>query len=213
MILRSYVNTWRRRGSRTARSVLAALTVAAAASVAVWWVFERPAAAARSTPPASVTATKLPVDKPPFRQASSIVSTSRLGVRVFVNATDGFALATVSGTTYPAASVDGGKTWRIDGPHLHVSAANAPDVVTQLGAAGPETYFAYGGPEGGESIAVSADAGKQWWRAYMPGVPVAVVYGAVGSSGTRGLLAFVRSSPSEIWTYISTDGGRRWSYR
>ena len=132
---------------------------------------------------------------------------------MFANAKDGFALATLNGTTYPAASVNGGKTWRIDGPHFHVSAANAPDAVSRLGAAGHATYFAYGGPEGGESIVVSTDAGKRWWRAYMPGVPMAVVYGALGSNGGRGLLAFVRSGGSKILTYTSADGGKHWRYK
>lgn len=174
------------------------------------------ARAADSTPPASVAATRLPADTAPFSRPGTIVSSSNLGVRVFVNAKDGFALATTSlggATTYPAATVNAGKTWRIDGPHFHVSAANAPNVVTQIGAAGPATCFAYGGPGGAESVVVTSDGGKQWWRAYLPGVPEAVVYGPVGTTGARGLLAFVQAGPSEIWAYVSTDGGRRWRYR
>lgn len=214
LVVRSSVAVRRPTGTRLLGSLPAVLAAVVAGAGGVWCGLQQPAAAAaaaRAT--ASVTATQLPADKPPFRRAGSIVSSSTLGVRVFVNAKDGFALATLSGTTYPAATVDAGRTWRIDGPHFHVSAANAPNVVTQLGAAGTATYFAYGGPEGGESIVVSTDAGKHWWRAYMPGVPMAVVYGAVGSSGRRGLLAFVRSGPSEISTYVSTDGGRHWSFK
>lgn len=206
-------------GGEVVKPAVLALTVAVVSStvVGVSSASERSAArAAGSKPPASVAAKQLSADTSPFSRPGTIVSSSNLGVRVFVNAKDGFALATVGlggGTTYPADTVNAGKTWRIDGPHFHVSAANAPDVVTQLGAASPSTYFAYGGPGGGESVDVTTDGGKQWWRAYLPGTPVAVVYGAVSATGTRGLLAFVQPGPSEIWAYVSTDGGRRWSYR
>lgn len=215
----SPVHIGRAGGGKLAKPVVAIVAMAAVSwtAVGVSSASDRSAArAAASPPPASVAATRLPADTRPFSRPGTIVSSSDLGVRVFVNARDGFALATTSlggGTTYPAATVNAGKTWRIDGPHFHVSAANAPDVVTQVGAASPTTYFAYGGPGGAESVVVTSDGGKQWWRAYMPGIPEAVVYGAVGTTGTRGLLAFVQSGPSEISAYVSTDGGRRWSRR
>lgn len=219
MIFRNPVFLFSAGGGRGVRPALAALTVVVASSTAVGVssAYERsPARGAGSMPPASIAATQLPADKPPFSPPGTIVSSSTLGVRILVNANDGFALATVSqggGTTYPAATVNAGKTWRIDGPHFHVSAANAPDVVTQVGAASPATYFAYGGPGGAESVVVTTDGGKQWWRAYLPGVPEAVVYGPVGLNGARGLLAFVAAGPSQLWAYVSSDGGRHWSYR
>ncbi len=198
----------------------AALVIILASAVAVGASTASGRSAARaagSAPPASVVARLLPADGPPFSRAGTVVSSAKLGVRVFVSANDGFALASVvgvgGGVTYPAATVNAGRTWRIDGPHFHVSAADAPDVVTQLGAGAPATYFGYGGPGGGESVVVTTDGGKHWWRAYMPGVPIAVVYGVVGTNGARGLLAVVQSGPSGTWRYVSTDGGRRWSYR
>jgi hypothetical protein len=202
---------------QSVKPALAVLVVVAASSAAVGVASasDRSAAdAAGSTPPASVAATRIPANKPPFSRPGTIVGSSELGVRVFVNARDGFALATTGlggGTTYPAVTVNAGRTWRIDGPHFHISAADAPDIVTQVGAAAPATYYAYGGPEGAESVVVTSDGGRQWWRAYLPGVPEAVVYGPVGTSGARGLLAFVEAGPGEIWEYASTDGGRRWS--
>jgi len=205
-----------RRGGygKLVRPAAAAFVVAvASATVSIGWASARPAArTAASSPPASVTATQVPPSPPTLSRPGTVVSSRYLGNRVFVNTNDGFALATTRGTTYPASTVNGGKTWRIDGPEFHVSAANAPNVVTQVGAASPSTYFAYGGPGGAESVVVSTDAGKHWWRAYMPGVPVAVVYGPIDGTGKVGLLAFVDSGPSEIFLYVSTDGGRRWSH-
>jgi hypothetical protein len=219
MIFRSPVDALRAGLPRVARPALAALAAMAVAATAAGAssAFDRSTArAAASPPPASVAARLLPTDKPPFSRAGTVVGSSSLGVRVFVNSRDGFALATTSlggATTYPATTVNAGRTWRIDGPHFHVSAADAPDIVTQVGAASPEMYFAYGGPGGAESVVVTSDGGRQWWRAYLPGVPEAVVYGPVGSTGARGLLAFVQAGPGETWAYVSTDGGRRWSYR
>lgn len=206
-----------RRGGRgrLVRCGAAALLVAvSSATVGVCWASAQLAArAAASTPPSTVTATQVPPSPPALLHPGTVVSSKYLGNRMFVNTNQGFALANTRGTTYPAATVNGGKTWRIDGPAFHVSAANAPNVVTQIGAASPSTYFAYGGPSGAESVVVSTNAGKQWWRAYMPGVALAVVYGPVAGTGKAGLLAFVESGPSELWLYASTDGGRRWSYR
>src|SRR6202008_4643398 len=111
---------------------------------------------------------------------------------------------------YPANTTDGGKTWRIDGPHLHVNAANAPDVVTGRGVTGKSTYVAYGGPGGGNTGVVSTDRGKHWWRAYMPGVPITVEPSSTG--GTAALVAIVESNPGKFMASLSTDGGRHWRY-
>jgi len=42
-----------------------------------------------------------------------------------------------------SASVDGGRTWRIDGPVFHVPPAQGPVAVSQAGAASSVTYFAW----------------------------------------------------------------------
>ena len=194
---------------KPAAAIVTVLTLSLAV-VAAFWVSDRSsAAAAAPKPPALVPATRLRADKPPFSPAGTIVSSSKLGIRVFVNDKNGFALATDrAGTTYPAATVNGGKTWRIDGPHFHVAAANAPNVVTQVGAAGPATYFAYGGPGGGNSACVTTDGGKHWWRAYLPGTPVAIVYSHVTSPAE--LVALAQYGPAQFWAYVSSDGGHHW---
>lgn len=193
-------------------ALLCGVIVAGAVSASGRAAGAAPASAASSPP--TVTATRIPADKPPFRTAGTIVRSSQLGVRVFIGSEKGFALSGVGQAQYPAATVDGGKTWRIDGPHLHVNAANAPNVVNAVGAVGPATYFAYGGPGGGMSVAVTTDGGKDWWRAYLPGVPLAVLY----SRSDRALVALVESGPlvktgpPQFWAYLSTDGGKHWTY-
>jgi photosystem II stability/assembly factor-like uncharacterized protein len=89
-----------------------------------------------------------------------------------------------------------------------VSAANAPNVVTEIGA-DHGTYWVYGGPGGGPSIVVSNDAGRSWYRAYMPGIPMAVTLSNVGVK--RQLIAFVATGQKPL-VYISSDGGHAWSY-
>lgn len=197
------------------KRVAAALTilVLSAAVVAVSSVSDRSsAAAAAPKPPATVTATRLPPsDIPPLARRGTIVRSSQLSIRVFLNAHNGFALATDrAGTTYPAATTNGGKTWRVDGSHFHVAAANAPNVVTQLGAASRATYFAYGGPGGGNSACVTTDGGKHWWRAYLPGIPVAIVYSRVTTPAQ--LVALAEYGSSRFWVYVSSDGGHHWHY-
>jgi hypothetical protein len=157
--------------------------------------------------PARVNATRLPADTAPFKTAGTVVPSSALGVRVFVGSEKGFALANLGGATYPAATVDRGTPWRIAGPHLHVNAANAPDVVTEAGAISTSTYFAYGG---GMTVDVTSNGGATWWRADMPGAAVAVVPSE--STGRGALAALVETNPGRFAAYVSSDGGRHWTH-
>jgi hypothetical protein len=170
-----------------------------------------------SAPPATVSATVLVSSDTgsTFAHRGHLVQSSQLGIRSFVNASDGFALANVGQAQYPANTTNGGNTWRIDGPHFHVNAANAPNVLTRSDVAGQNTYFAYAGPDGGMSVVVSRDAGAHWWRAYLPGVPLAVepyITNEEIPSGTVPLVAIVEAGPGKFWAYVSRDGGRHWSY-
>jgi hypothetical protein len=181
---------------RTLIPALAATAVSAA-------VLALPAGASA---PGTVTATPLPASSPrPYRPAGTRVRNSTLGVRVFLDARQGFALAnglSLADVTYPAATTDGGRTWRIDGPELHRPAADGPDGVTQVGAGGRSTYFAYAGPDGGDSVAVTPDRGRHWFRAYLGGVS------AVVARGDGALIAFT-GSPGVYWSH---DGGRTWHH-
>jgi hypothetical protein len=164
------------------------------------------------SPPAMVSATRI-IGRRGALRPGTVVRSADLGVRVFPNAGHGFALASVGEGQYPAASVDGGRTWRVDGPVLHVNAAQAPLVVLQVGAASQRTYFAWGGPGGGQVVDVTSDGGKHWWQAILGDVVMAVV-----ASGDGRLIAFsqstANSSPTSAvtWVYVSKDGGRHWRY-
>ena len=130
--------------------------------------------------------------------------------RVFTNASDGFALASVGSAQYPARSVDGGRTWRIDGPQVHVDAADGAEGVGYVGATGPRTFFAYG-----SSVAdVTTDGGRSWWETALGELVVAVVPGPRDD-----LVAYVQQQASNdsiaralTWEYVTRDGGRHWSY-
>jgi hypothetical protein len=185
-----------------------ALPLTAAAACAGALVAVPAGTAARgvaASPPKTVRASALPAPTRGPNRPGTAIASSKLGIRVFVSSKHGFALATPmygGEATYPAATVDGGKTWRVAGPVFHIPAANAPDVVTEVGAAAPATYFAYGGPGGGGAVDVSSDAGKHWYRAQF-----GAVYAVVARSHTS-LLAFT-AAPG---VYHSTDGGRTWHY-
>jgi hypothetical protein len=60
--------------------------------------------------------------------------------RVFANARDGFALANDGQAQYPVTSTDGGQTWRIDGPQVHIDAADGAEGVGWVGILGPRTF-------------------------------------------------------------------------
>jgi hypothetical protein len=172
----------------------------------------RAAAAATPKPPASFTAHRLRSSAKHVLRPGSAVKSSALGTRVFTGAKNGFALATVKNVTYPAATADGGRTWKTNGPEFHLPAAQAPLVVTMVGAARPKTDFAWGGPQGGNVINVTTDGGKTWWQSFpqevvlsviaVPHRLIAVVQAPTGSGGTTAV----------TWVYVSKNGGRRWNY-
>ncbi len=164
-----------------------------------------------ATPPASVTATPI-ARTPNTRRPGTLVRQSQLGHRVFVDAQHGFALASLTQAQYPAATQDGGRTWRIDGPALHVNAAQAPLVVLDVGAASKRTFFAFGGPGGGQAVDVTSDGGKHWWRAILGEVVLAVVAAEDGKLFAVAQGASGSSGAAVNWVYVSSDGGRHWRY-
>jgi len=135
------------------------------------------------------------------------VSSSALGQRSFTDSKHGFALAGVGQAQYPAATTDTGKTWRTDGPALHLDAAQAPLSVLDLGAANRKTIFAYGG---GQVIDATGDGGKHWYRAIFDGLTMAVVRNSLGH-----LVGFIdggTGAKGPTWQYVSKNGGRTWRY-
>jgi hypothetical protein len=130
---------------------------------------------------------------------------------VFANADDGFALADDPGKAqYPAHTSDGGRVWRIDGPQVHIDAADGPEGVGSVGVAGTRTFFAYGS----SAVDVTTDGGRVWWETFLGELVVAVV-----ARSPHDLVAYVQQSvsnhrinPAVTWQYVSGDGGRKWRY-
>jgi hypothetical protein len=197
-------------------AILAALvlsaTVVAGVSSASQKQSARATAPSAPIPPATVTSKELSVPRRGPDRPGTVVGSSALGVRVFANAKHGFALANLNGGQYPAATTNAGATWRIDGPVLHADAAQGPRAVTQVGAARPSTYFAWAGPGGGNAIDVTTNAGKHWWQAFLPGVPVAVVHNGELSAYVEVPTTSSPNPKAAIWVYVSKDGGRHWHY-
>jgi hypothetical protein len=146
-----------------------------------------------------------------FSPPGTVVRRSAVfGNRVFLNADEGVALANGDNAQYPALSTDGGRVWRIDGPPLHVDAADAAEGVGSVGIADPRTFYAFGS----SVVDVTTDRGRTWWETYL-GEDVA----AVVPSYRNKLVAYVEQSvsnqhlnPAVTWQYVSRDGGRHWRY-
>jgi hypothetical protein len=165
------------------------------------------AAAAATKPPRTITATRITRGPGTLAPGSRVRPADIAGQRVFTDAEHGFALASAPGADYSVATTDGGKTWKTDGPALHLHAAQAPLAVVFIGAVNHRTLFAWGG---GQVIDTTSDGGNAWYSAlFTDGSPVSVAPDLRGH-----LLAYVGSpSGGNIWQYLSRDGGRTWHYQ
>jgi hypothetical protein len=158
--------------------------------------------------PQTVTATL--ITRPPGTlQPGTHVSHADLGPREFPNPHVGFSLASVGQAQYPAETVNGGRTWRTNGPALHLDAAQAPLAVVFTGASSARMFYAFGG---GQVVDATGDGGRHWWRAFLGDAPIAVVPRLGG-----GLVAFTQDANSSgsggvTLVYVSTDGGHHWHH-
>jgi hypothetical protein len=175
------------------------------------------AASARAAPPKTVAARRLQPSAPGGLRRGTAVSSAFIGIRVFADRRRGFAITDLphaSGGTYPVATADGGRTWRTDGPVLHVPAAQGPLAVDQAGLAGRRIYFAWCGACN-TVIDVTPDAGGHLWQTFMPGNVLAVLSDANARAGLTAIVAGPNGAPNgrgaSLWVYQSADG-RRWSY-
>jgi hypothetical protein len=123
-----------------------------------------------------------------------------------------FGLATFpsSSQTYPAISTNGGMTWRVDGPLLHVDALQGASMVASSGVLPPHGAYFWG--RAGNVIWTTYDKGAHsWTAAFSAGVEdlssrnrtfEAVVFGAQ-----------VRGTALQRFLYVSTNSGKTWKLR
>jgi hypothetical protein len=136
------------------------------------------------------------------------------GTRIFVNHRDGFALGNLlashdGGIWYPLATSDGGRTWRIAGPIVDVAAAQGGVDVSTAGIVNTRTWFMCCGLN--TVVDVTADAGKHW---YIAGLPGEVVNVFPYDNPRARLIAVVRPFPvgsQRLLLYTSVNG-RTWTY-
>jgi hypothetical protein len=173
---------------------------------------------ANLSPAKTVTARRLRASAPTGLRPGTPVSPGFDGVRVFANRRVGFAvpnLPQAGDGTYPVATSDSGKTWRTDGPVLHIPAAQGGVAVGQAGVLGPKIYFAWCGACN-MVIDVTPDAGKHWWQTFMPGDVLAVTGGTSPRDGLTAIVEGPTRAPNgrgaSLWAYLSTNG-RRWTYK
>jgi hypothetical protein len=144
--------------------------------------------------------------RPGTLRPGTIVLSHNVFKRVFLDPQHGFALAGVGQAQYPAATSNGGRTWRTSGPALHINAAQAPLAVSEVGVLSRNVYFAAGG---GEVVDATTDGGRHWYQTLFRGG----VLGVIPANGK--LLAVVannEATPVNTWVYGSSDGGRTWQY-
>jgi hypothetical protein len=195
------------------RAPLAAMLVGALAALSsvAGKAFSAVAGPRHAAVPA-ITATPI-ARTPGSARTGTIVRQRQLSRRVFADARHGFALASLPQAQYPAATSDGGRVWRIDGPALHLNAAQAPLVVLQVGAAGRRTYFAWGGPGGGQVVDTTSDGGRHWWRAILGEVVLAVVASPDGTLvAVTQVAGATGGAGANTLVYVSKDRGRHWRY-
>ena len=169
------------------------------------------AARKRWTPPPVVA--RPIVEQPGAVAVGTVVRTAALSSRVFADGVHGYALAFIDSETYPAATVDSGKTWRVDGPVFHIPAAQGAVAVGAMGVASAGTAFAWGGVIPNTVVDVTTDGGKHWWQSFLPGSVLFVGQGGPGEllANVYGRVTMDGTTHTGLWAYRTTTG-RRWTY-
>jgi hypothetical protein len=174
-------------------------------------------ASGQPSPPRSVLARRLRPSAAHGLRSGTILPQADLGIRVFADRRHGFALAfrlAGGGQTYPVASSDGGQTWRIAGPVLHINAAQGAIAVNEPGVQGSRFYYAW--DDGYNTVIdVTTDAGRHWWQTFLPGAVLSVTSEPGTGGGLAALVEGPTTDPSghgaSLWDYRTSDG-RRWRY-
>lgn len=163
------------------------------------------AAAKKAGPPKTVTGALMKPRSGTLKPGSKVNASKVASPRIFFNSTRGFAMAGVGQAEYPVATTDGGKTWKTNGPFLHLDAAQAPLAVSNVGAGNQKTMFACCG---GQVVDATGDGGKHWYQALLGDTVLSVI--APGNGKRLVAVAQNGSSKATNLVYVSTDGGHHW---
>ncbi len=210
----------------THRTLGKSLIVAAATfTLALSAVASTSAAATRSTLPTMIRATMLtdptgasyptplPYGTPVTREKSRMVTPATFVENVgWAVEWDGPA-GNIG--QYPIRRNDHGTRWKIAGPYLAITGAAGANV-NSITVFTSRIVIAYS--KGANVLDVTWDAGRHWFKAWMPGNIISVSSPSTpnGSSGTRGspasMWVHVRSlgHPTSVYYYSSHTSGRIW---
>jgi len=186
----------------------AGLTFGAAGLVALivgMFALSGAATAKKAGPPKTVTGTLMKKRSGTLKPGSNVNASKVHSPRIFFNSTRGYAMAGVGQAQYPVATTDGGKTWKTNGPVLHINAAQAPLAVSNVGAGNQKTMFACCGAQ---VVDATGDGGKHWYQAFLGDTVLSVI--APGNGKRLVAVAQTGSSKATNLVYVSTDGGHHW---
>lgn len=232
----TWVTTWI--GGRVPARPSSAVVIAAAASVAVagWFFGAFPASAASGygfLGPAHFTAPPLTYakgDNPKSLPFGTPVSSSGPASSPARNHLDtiqasqivgnvGWAIANLgqsgNGYEYPLYSTNHGKTWTTAGPYFHGPWADAPAWVGALQVY--STKFAVAYVQGGQTLYVTDDGGRQWYSSvafsYIVSVTCTVSANPKSSPGTIWVAVSKTGKGPATYVFTSSDGGHKWARR
>ena len=128
----------------------------------------------------------------------------------------GWAIANLGGKgngfEYPLYSANHGETWTTDGPYFHGPWADAPAWVGTLRAYTADFAVAY--DERGQTLYVTDDGGRHWYRSLAFSSIVSVTHTASTTAiGTLRVAVSETGNAPAIYVFTSNDGGRKWFRR
>ncbi len=126
---------------------------------------------------------------------------------------DGYALATIDGFMYPAATTDAGTTWRVAGLWFAGPWADGAAFPSTIRAFSPDLAVAF---QPGEDIFyTTTDGGTTWFTSAFPGGVVRVSGHLQPGSSASSITVTITNSygARKTATYRTLDSGRTWSLR
>lgn len=123
------------------------------------------------------------------------------------------------GYLYPARTLDGGKTWEINGAWFGNPTADAENSVETIGGASSQVAWAWDRPprDPSQALFTTIDGGQHWYRTVWQGIVTSIGQGSNGDLVARVAPLTFEVNHKEVpsgspGVYMSTDGGSTWEY-